>query len=126
MRESLTNARLTRRDFLTLAASAVGATTLAGCRVLESKGTSPSGDPPGSRITARPGASTSRQPLAPGLAPLSLDVPQEVLRYVPNGYSPDRPAPLAVALHGAGQSARTGIAPLMAHADALGLILVAP
>jgi predicted esterase len=43
---------------------------------------------------------------------------------VPPGYSPDRPAPLALLCHGAGSEARAGIAPLLPLADGAGLVLL--
>ena len=118
----------TRRAFVrcaaTGAASLAGA-SLAACRLFEPK--TSRGDASASHLVSRPRSpSAAPAPLAPGLAPLDVDTSQEVLLYVPAGYTPDRPAPLAVALHGAGQSARTGIGPLMAQADAVGLIVVAP
>jgi len=45
--------------------------------------------------------------------------------YVPASYRPERSAPLAVVLHGAGEDARDGLALLRAHADEAGLILLA-
>ncbi|AHG88869.1 phospholipase/carboxylesterase [Gemmatirosa kalamazoonensis] len=118
----------TRRDFVrfgALGAASLAGTSLGACRLFEPK--TSSGDSPAAHLVSRPGAATgARGPLTPGLEPLDVDTSQEVLLYVPTGYTPDRPAPLAVALHGAGQSARTGITPLMAQADAVGLIVVAP
>ena len=55
-----------------------------------------------------------------------LDAERDGLLYVPVGYQADRPAPLALMLHGAGGSARHGLAPLLPLADAAGLILLAP
>jgi predicted esterase len=46
--------------------------------------------------------------------------------YVPAGYSPARPAPLVVLLHGAGSDARSGLTPLLPFADDQGIILLAP
>jgi predicted esterase len=46
--------------------------------------------------------------------------------YVPSGYRPGHPAPLALALHGATGSGRRGIARLADLAERSGLILVAP
>jgi phospholipase/carboxylesterase len=45
---------------------------------------------------------------------------------VPSGYSPARPAPIVVLLHGAGSQARSGLAPLLELADDVGMILLAP
>jgi len=45
---------------------------------------------------------------------------------VPASYRKDRPAPLAVMLHGAGGSAGHGLALLRGFADSLGIILLSP
>jgi predicted esterase len=47
------------------------------------------------------------------------------LLYVPAGYRPDAPAPLVLALHGAGGNAQHGLSPLRALADEAGLVLLA-
>lgn len=44
--------------------------------------------------------------------------------YVPAGYREERPCPLVVLLHGAGEDSRDGLAQLREHADAAGLILL--
>jgi phospholipase/carboxylesterase len=61
-----------------------------------------------------------------GLQRLELDGGRDGLLYVPAGYRPDHPAPLAVMLHGAGGNAQHGISLLHELADAAGLILLAP
>ncbi|MDP9427267.1 MAG: alpha/beta hydrolase-fold protein [Actinomycetota bacterium] len=48
------------------------------------------------------------------------------LLYVPESYGPERPAPLAVVLHGAGGQARDAMALLRPLADATGMLLLAP
>lgn len=48
------------------------------------------------------------------------------LLHVPAGYSPARPAPLVVLLHGAGSDARSGLALLRELANDAGLLLLAP
>lgn len=48
------------------------------------------------------------------------------LLHVPAGYSPSRPAPLVVLLHGAGSDERSGLGPLAGLADDAGLLLLAP
>lgn len=48
------------------------------------------------------------------------------LLYVPAGYTPQHPAPLAVMLHGAGGDARQGVGLVREYADAAGLIVLAP
>lgn len=45
--------------------------------------------------------------------------------YVPAGYREERPGPLVVLLHGAGEDARDGLAQLREHADDAGLLLLA-
>jgi len=115
----------TRRDFVRRSALAAAAFGAFGCRPIESQPGARGADEVG-RLRARPVASATRRAPSPGLTTLDAGVPQEVLLYVPNGATAERPLPLAVALHGAGQHPRTGIAPLMAHADAAGLLLVAP
>jgi phospholipase/carboxylesterase len=46
--------------------------------------------------------------------------------YVPAGYQADRPAPLAVMLHGAGGNSAHGLGLLRRFADTSGMILLAP
>ena len=77
------------------------------------------------RLTARPGA---RHPDAenPGLQELKLETGEQALLRVPPGYSPTRPASLAVLLHGAGSDARVGLAPLRELADEAGVMVLAP
>jgi phospholipase/carboxylesterase len=55
-----------------------------------------------------------------------LEAKRDALLYVPRGYRADRPAPLAVALHGAGGNAVSGLRPLRRFADTAGLLLLAP
>jgi predicted esterase len=57
---------------------------------------------------------------------LGLDGQRDGLLYVPAAYDANRPAPLAVMLHGAGGSAQHGLALLRQFADAAGLLLLAP
>jgi phospholipase/carboxylesterase len=65
--------------------------------------------------------------LAPGVRPLAVGGPgREVLVHVPPGVTPETPATLVVALHGAGGDARGGLAPLAPLADAARLLVVAP
>jgi phospholipase/carboxylesterase len=45
--------------------------------------------------------------------------------YVPAGYRPEKPAPLVLLLHGAGEDARDGLAQLRRRADERGIILLA-
>lgn len=71
------------------------------------------------RLRARPGRPSGKPPL--GMRYLE---PGGYL-YVPAGYRQERPAPLVVLLHGAGEDARDGLAQLREHADSPGLMLLA-
>ncbi len=77
------------------------------------------------RLRARP-AGASDGAASVGLRMLGLGGAREVYLYVPAGYRPGRPAPLAVLLHGAGEDARDGLALIRAQADQASLILIAP
>ncbi len=77
------------------------------------------------RLRARTGPSGA-QGGSPGMHPLGLSLGHDGILYVPPGYQPDHPAPLAVMLHGAGGSARHGLDLLLPLADEANLILVAP
>src|SRR5215212_11900773 len=62
-----------------------------------------------------------------GLRPLGSEAgPADVYLYVPAGYRAERPAPLVLLLHGAGEDARDGLALLRGQADGAGLTLLAP
>ena len=61
-----------------------------------------------------------------GLRPLGLDDTRDGFLYVPAGYRPERPAPLILALHGAGGTAQHALEPLLPLADEAGLLLLAP
>jgi len=76
------------------------------------------------RLTARP--STPTGSVSPGEHPLSRGDERDGLLYVPTGYTPARPAPLVLMLHGAGGSARGALRPFRSLADESGLVLVAP
>jgi predicted esterase len=58
--------------------------------------------------------------------PLGVARGRDGLLRVPAGHDPAAPAPLVVALHGAGSDARGGLAPLAEVADDAGLVLLAP
>ncbi len=78
------------------------------------------------RLHARPQPPAAAAAV-PGLHPLGAAAPGvDALLYVPAGYRADRPAPLAVMLHGAGGRAAHGLALLHGLADAAGLVLLAP
>ena len=77
------------------------------------------------RLQARPAAEAAKG--APvGLRPLPPTTARDGYLYVPASYRAERPAPLALLLHGAGESALDGLALLRAQADAAELILLAP
>ena len=76
------------------------------------------------RLMARPSPPTLPHPK--GLTTLGVAVERDALLYVPKGYSVDRPAPLAVMLHGAGGNGQHGMSLLRELADDTGAVLVAP
>lgn len=76
------------------------------------------------RLSARPHRPSGAA--APGLRRLELGDQRDGMLYVPNGYTPERAAPLVLMLHGAGGSARGGIRPFQALADEHGLVLLVP
>jgi len=75
-------------------------------------------------LLARPTQPTETAPL--GLQPLGLSGERDGLLYIPAGYRVDKPAPLVLMLHGAGNNASNGLIPFRHLADAKGLILLAP
>ncbi|MDQ4143917.1 MAG: alpha/beta hydrolase-fold protein [Actinomycetota bacterium] len=77
------------------------------------------------RLGARP-ARNPRGKIRTGIQPLDVGESLDGFLFVPESYSPARPAPLAVTLHGAGGDAHKGIESLLAFAEGAGLILVAP
>lgn len=80
------------------------------------------------RLTARPQANrlASALPTETGLQSLQLDSTRDALVYIPPNYSPDKPAPLVVTLHGATGNANRAISMLRSQAEASGVILLAP
>jgi phospholipase/carboxylesterase len=60
-----------------------------------------------------------------GLSDLGVGGGRDGLLYVPQSYAPDTPAPLFVALHGAGGSGASWVS-YAARAEARGMILLAP
>jgi phospholipase/carboxylesterase len=75
------------------------------------------------RLLARPGR--PKETAGPGLHELGLGDARDGFLYVPRGYRADRPAPLAVMLHGAGGIARHALGPFRDLADGAGLVLLA-
>ncbi len=61
-----------------------------------------------------------------GLRKLGLDGERDGVLYVPHGYRVERPAPLALMLHGAGGNAQHGLSLLQRFADESGMLLLAP
>jgi phospholipase/carboxylesterase len=77
------------------------------------------------RLQARPAMRTTGTALV-GLRTLELDgTAREGYLYVPATYRAQRPAPLVLLLHGAGEDARDGLALLREQADEAELILLA-
>ncbi len=77
------------------------------------------------RLRARPQTAQPEHERS-GLRRLDAGRRGEALLYVPVDYSPTRPAPVVVLLHGAGSNARSGLALLLDLADEEGMILLAP
>lgn len=129
------NPRWTRRQFLRLGLVIGAGMVAAACgvsgeerkavmkRYRQRVGDRPAAAAEG-RLGARPGQPKGEGPV--GLQPLGLETQRDGLLYVPAGYQADRPAPLAVMLHGAGGNSDHGLSLLRRFADASGLILLAP
>jgi phospholipase/carboxylesterase len=77
------------------------------------------------RLLARPAAPTAPA-YAPGTYALEVSPSRDALLRVPEGYRPDRPAPLVVALHGAGGDAKGGLRLVETLACLPGAIVLAP
>ena len=84
---------ITRRNFLKTALGAAAACALPGCS------DSPVTPAPNPRLTARPGEPTITPTV--GVTTLGLGGSRDGILLVPESYSPDAPAPLYLALHGA-------------------------
>jgi phospholipase/carboxylesterase len=108
--------RFSRREFMKVGASALVSAPL-GCLSTSA----PDGGNP--RLTARPHAPTTA--LTPGEHALGLGSGRDGFVYIPSGYRHATPAPLAVVLHGAGQSSEEW-ATAKPVADQLGIVLLAP
>ena len=78
------------------------------------------------RLTARTDASSPKEAKPAGVHVLGLAKGKDTLLYVPEKYTPVKPAALAVMLHGAGAPAEQGISLLRRYADDRNIILVAP
>jgi phospholipase/carboxylesterase len=109
---------ISRRDFLKVGLiGSLAGPTLLSC---SDSTTEPESNP---RLTARPATPTVTP--TTGLTELGLASPRDGLLYVPESYSPDVPAPLFVALHGAGGSADNW-ASYPERAEARGMVFLAP
>jgi predicted esterase len=117
---------LPRRNVLALGAAGALALFAASCdaadRVTSIFG--PSGDASDGRLSARPHRVDRRAPT--GHLRLGLAERRDAIAYVPRAYTPARPWPLVVGLHGAGGRAKGGIRLFQKFADELGLIVLAP
>ena len=78
------------------------------------------------RLIARPVLHPVDTGATTGVHPLQLDDRRDGLLYIPAGYTPERPSPLAVMLHGAGGNAEHGLSLIRHLADAANIILIAP
>lgn len=111
--------------------NAVVATTLAACAVTGNPMPAGSGDSlepfaddTSGQLRARP-LRTAQGEADTGLRPIRLDGRESYL-FVPHSYELGRPAPLIVALHGAGANSRKAIGLFLNHARATGAIVFAP
>ena len=107
---------LTRRGLLTAGAGALAAGAVAARAVQSTRG----GD---SLLRVRPRRPTKST--APGEHPLELGRDRDGVLVIPRGYSPEKPAPLVLMLHGAGGRAQR-LASRFPMADEHGAILLVP
>ena len=111
---------MTRRELFSLGFLGVAAWQKAAKK---KEGTSVASTATEARLLVRPGA--PKEEAKPGMHELGLGGRRDGVLYVPKDYKADRPAPLAVMLHGAGGSARRALGPFQKLADEAGLILLA-
>ena len=112
---------ITRREALRRAT--LGAVALSAGACLNSN--EPSGGNRGAgRLSARVKSPT--RTAEPGLYDFKMGIVRDGFYYVPTGYRPSTPAPVALLLHGAGRDATEMIDPIRPIADTLGMVLVAP
>ena len=78
------------------------------------------------RLQARPNRIAKPEGLSPGVHALGLGQGRDGTLYVPKSINPSRPAPLVVALHGAGGQAGHMLDPFLETADARGYLVLAP
>lgn len=113
---------MSRRRFVRSGLAAVGAAMLPGCSPSSSTSTGPGGSG-GPRLTARPG--TPSLTATSGLSELGIATPRDGLLYVPESYSPETPAPLFIAFHGAGGTAANWVS-YYQRAEDRGMVFLAP
>ncbi|MHA7261615.1 alpha/beta hydrolase [Arthrobacter sp. TMN-37] len=77
-------------------------------------------------LSARPNPDQQDDRTMKGTHRLGLESRRDPLVYVPEGLRPDRPAPLLVALHGAGGDAAGGLALLRRAADEYNIVILSP
>jgi phospholipase/carboxylesterase len=109
---------LMNRSFVAAGLTVLTVPTLLGC--LERSNEIRDGDP---RLTARP--RTPSEPFTTGESQVGLEFERDAYLYVPQTYSPDVPAPLFVALHGAG-GAGADWSGFYDDCEARGMVLLAP
>jgi len=109
-----------RRDFVTTVAL-TGVAGVLGC--LSRNGTA-NASAESALLSARPGIPTRQAQL--GRSDLGLATGRDGILYVPQSYSPDKPAPLVMLLHGAGGNAAAWFGTYGTRADALGIVMLAP
>jgi predicted esterase len=123
VKHSSADSTLSRRAFLQAAGLTAAGAVAAGC--------SPGGVkdalalPPGGRLSARPGKTTGTINVGEQALGLSNEG-RDGLLFVPAGYTPSKPAPLVLMLHGASGSARGALRPFRELADEAGVVLLAP
>ena len=78
------------------------------------------------RLTARPKNISFPEDTKTGVQSLNLSRGRDGLLYVPKGYNKDKPAALAVMLHGAGGQAEHGLNLIRQYADEKNIILLSP
>ena len=116
-----TGSTMSRREAIRRAALGAVALTTGAC--LDSTDPSPRQGGPG-RLSARVKSPT--RTAEPGLYEFGFGVVRDGFYYVPTGYRPTTPAPVALLLHGAGQDATELVDPIRPISDTLGMVLVAP
>ncbi|WP_017733907.1 alpha/beta hydrolase [Nafulsella turpanensis] len=78
------------------------------------------------RLTVRWKERTGEDKAATGLQPLGLSSKRDGFIYIPATYQAEKPASLALMLHGAGGQAEHGLSLLRRYADEQNIILLAP